>query len=110
VLYSTLLTLGLILQVAGAGKPASALASRLDSLTLGGWQASVIQHGGAINGFATGFWRMPGEDRVVVVLDNRMSSQVPALTAGLAELLYSGCRENSRAAGAPSGPPLTYQR
>jgi hypothetical protein len=86
VLYSTLLRLGLILQVAGAGKPASALASRL----LGGWQASVIQHGGTINGFATGFWRMPGEDGVVVVVDYGMSSQVPALTAGLAEQLYFG--------------------
>jgi CubicO group peptidase (beta-lactamase class C family) len=57
--------------------------------TLGGRRTKVIQHGGTINGFTTGFWRMPDEDCVVVVLDNSMDHQVPALTAGLAEILYS---------------------
>jgi hypothetical protein len=32
---------------------------------------------------------MPAEDRVVIVLDNGMSPKVPALTSGLAELLYA---------------------
>jgi len=56
--------------------------------TLGGRPVRVIQHGGTINGFAAGFWRMPDEDRVVVVLDNTMNPKVPALTAALADLLY----------------------
>jgi CubicO group peptidase (beta-lactamase class C family) len=58
--------------------------------TLGGRPVTVIQHGGTINGFTTGFWRMPEEDRVVIVLDNGMSHAVPAMTAALAELLYAG--------------------
>ncbi len=58
--------------------------------TLGGRPVTVIQHGGTINGFTTGFWRMPDEDRVVIVLDNGMSHAVPALTAALAGLLYAG--------------------
>jgi CubicO group peptidase (beta-lactamase class C family) len=58
--------------------------------TLGGRAVTVIQHGGTINGFTTGFWRMPDEDRVVVVLDNTMSHDVPALTAALAAALYAG--------------------
>jgi CubicO group peptidase (beta-lactamase class C family) len=56
--------------------------------TLGGRPVRVIQHGGTINGFTTGFWRMPDDDRVVVVLDNTMSPKTPTLTAALAEALY----------------------
>jgi CubicO group peptidase (beta-lactamase class C family) len=62
--------------------------------SLGGRPATVIQHGGTINGFTTGFWRMPAEDRVIIVLDNGMSPKVPALTAGLAELLYADTRRH----------------
>ena len=58
--------------------------------TLGGRPVTVIQHGGTINGFTAGFWRMPDDDRVVIVLDNSMSHEVPGLTAGLAGLLYAG--------------------
>ena len=57
-------------------------------LPLGGRRVRAIQHGGTINGFAAGFWRMPDEHRVVVVLDNTMNPKVPALTAALANLLY----------------------
>jgi CubicO group peptidase (beta-lactamase class C family) len=56
--------------------------------TLGGRPVTVIQHGGTINGFTAGFWRMPDEDRVVIVLDNGMSHDVPSLTAALAGVLY----------------------
>jgi CubicO group peptidase (beta-lactamase class C family) len=56
--------------------------------TLGGRAVRVVQHGGTIHGFAAGFWRMPDEDRVVVVLDNTMNPKVPALTAALAGVLY----------------------
>lgn len=59
---------------------------------LGGRAVRVIQHGGTINGFTTGFWRMPDEDRVVVVLDNTMSERTPALTAALAAALYAAPR------------------
>ena len=58
--------------------------------SLGGRSVTVIQHGGTINGFTTGFWRMPEQDRVVIVLDNGMSHEIPALTAALAAVLYGG--------------------
>ena len=33
---------------------------------------------------------MPEQDRVVIVLDNGMSHEIPALTAALAAVLYGG--------------------
>ena len=56
--------------------------------TLGGRPVKVVQHGGTINGFTVGYWRMPDDDRVVIVLDNTMSPGTPALTAALADALY----------------------
>ena len=56
--------------------------------TLGGRPVRVIQQGGTINGFMVGFWRMPEDDRVVIVLDNTMSPKTPTLTAALAAALY----------------------
>jgi CubicO group peptidase (beta-lactamase class C family) len=58
--------------------------------TLGGRSIRVIQHGGTINGFTSGFWRMPVEGAVVVVLDNTMSHATPAVTAALAQSLFAG--------------------
>jgi CubicO group peptidase (beta-lactamase class C family) len=57
--------------------------------TLGGRSIRVIQHGGTINGFTSGFWRMPAEGAVVVVLDNTMSRATPAVTAALAQTLFA---------------------
>jgi CubicO group peptidase (beta-lactamase class C family) len=57
---------------------------------LGGRTVRVIQHGGTINGFAAGFWRMPVEGAVVVVLDNTMSGATPTLTRSLADALFAG--------------------
>ena len=56
--------------------------------TLGGRKRAVVQHGGTIHGFTAGFWRMPAEGRVVVVLDNTMSHAVPKLVAALADATY----------------------
>jgi CubicO group peptidase (beta-lactamase class C family) len=56
---------------------------------LGGRAVRVVQHGGTINGFTTGFWRMPDEGAAVVVLDNTMSHSTPALTAALAAALFA---------------------
>jgi CubicO group peptidase (beta-lactamase class C family) len=54
---------------------------------LSGRSFLVIQHGGTINGFTSGFWRLPAERAVVVVMDNTMSHSTPALTRALAETL-----------------------
>ena len=56
---------------------------------LGGGTARVIQHGGTVPGFVAGFWRMPDEDRAVIVLDNGMHQAVPELVHRLAEVLYA---------------------
>lgn len=56
---------------------------------LGGRAVRVIQHGGTINGFAAGYWRMPAEGAVVIVLDNTMSRSVPELTKSLADVLFA---------------------
>ena len=56
--------------------------------TLGGRPLTVIQHGGTINGFSAGLWRMQDEDRVAIVPDNSMSHEVPSLNARLAAVLY----------------------
>jgi CubicO group peptidase (beta-lactamase class C family) len=53
--------------------------------TLGGRTVRVVQHGGTINGFTVGFWRIPEAGAVVIVLDNTMSPGTPALTRALAE-------------------------
>jgi CubicO group peptidase (beta-lactamase class C family) len=58
--------------------------------TLAGRQTRVIQHGGTVPGFVAGFWRMPDDDRTVIVLDNGMHQSVPELVRQLAEALYAG--------------------
>ena len=63
---------------------------------LAGHAVRVIQHGGTINGFRIGFWRMPDEDRVVIVLDNNMDVEVTALTTSLATELYRQDRHGAR--------------
>lgn len=58
------------------------------SQMLGGRPRSVVQHGGTIAGFVTGFWRMPQERRAIVVLSNLRSSGTTALIGKLATALY----------------------
>ena len=48
----------------------------------------VVQHGGTISGFVTGFWRMPDDQRVVIVLSNLRSPRTPSLVGLLADRLY----------------------
>jgi CubicO group peptidase (beta-lactamase class C family) len=55
---------------------------------LGGHPVRVIQHGGIISGFVTGFWRMPDERRTVIVLSNLHSARTTQLAGALAEGLY----------------------
>jgi len=58
--------------------------------TLGGRTVRVIQHGGTISGFVTGFWRMPDDGRAVVVLANTRAAATMGLVAALADALYGG--------------------
>jgi CubicO group peptidase (beta-lactamase class C family) len=58
--------------------------------TLGGRAVRVIQHGGTISGFVTGFWRMPDDRRAVIVLANTRGAATTGLVGALADALYGG--------------------
>jgi len=58
--------------------------------TLGGRTVQVVQHGGTISGFVTGFWRMPEDRRAVVVLANTRAAETTGLVGALADALYGG--------------------
>jgi CubicO group peptidase (beta-lactamase class C family) len=55
---------------------------------LGGRPVRVIQHGGVISGFVTGFWRMPDDHRTVIVLSNLHSARTTQLVTALAQRWY----------------------
>lgn len=47
----------------------------------------VVQHGGSIFGFRSGFWRMPQEGHTIILLDNT-SADVSAIGRGILAILY----------------------
>jgi len=55
---------------------------------LGGRKVLVIQHGGVISGFVTGFWRMPDDHRTVIVMSNLHGARTTQLVGAVAEGLY----------------------
>lgn len=48
----------------------------------------VIEHGGNIFGFATGFWRMPEGHNTVIIMDNSFSREVRNIGKGIISILY----------------------
>jgi CubicO group peptidase (beta-lactamase class C family) len=58
--------------------------------TLGGRTVRVVQHGGTISGFVTGFWRIPEDHLAVVVLANTRAAETTGLVGALADALYGG--------------------
>lgn len=55
---------------------------------LGGKTVRVIQHGGVIAGFVTGFWRMPAERRTVIVLSNLHGARTVQVVGAVADGVY----------------------
>ena len=55
---------------------------------LGAKSVKVIQHGGTISGFYTGFWRMPDERRTIIVLSSVHGPRTTQLIGALADRLY----------------------
>ncbi len=51
-------------------------------------EINVIEHGGGIYGFTTGFWRMPAERNTIIAMDNTGGSQVGSMLLGIASILY----------------------
>lgn len=50
---------------------------------------TMIEHGGNIFGFSTGFWRMPDERNTVILMDNTSSREVRNLGHALISILYN---------------------
>jgi CubicO group peptidase (beta-lactamase class C family) len=58
----------------------------------------VIEHGGGIFGFTTGFRRIPEDGNTIIVMDNTGSAAVPDMVNGITSVLYD------RPANAPRRP------
>jgi tetratricopeptide (TPR) repeat protein len=57
-------------------------------LTLEKRKVKMIEHGGAIFGFITGFRRLPEERYTVIVMDNTSGPRVTELVDGITRILY----------------------
>lgn len=57
-------------------------------LQVGDSTTNLISHGGGINGFVTGFWRLVDDQHTIIVMDNTEGTQVGAISRGIANILY----------------------
>ncbi|UCG85791.1 MAG: serine hydrolase [Gemmatimonadota bacterium] len=48
----------------------------------------LVGHGGGINGFVTGFWRLVDDGYVVIVMDNTAGDRVADIQRGIVDILY----------------------
>ena len=62
-----------------------------------GDEVKVIEHGGGIRGFITGFMRLVDDRHLVVVMDNTQSNTVQTITEDLARLVYGQAVELPKA-------------
>ena len=56
-------------------------------MEIGGESVRIIEHGGGLDGFITGFRRMPKDGHLIVIADNTMGNVTP-LVNGITQLLY----------------------
>ena len=57
-------------------------------LEVGDSTTKLISHGGGINGFITGFWRLVDDEHTIIVMDNTAGNRVGAISRGIANILY----------------------
>ena len=57
------------------------------TVEIGDQRVPVVQHGGGINGFTTGFWRLTDRDAVIATSSNTQDGS-DEMIAGIAALLY----------------------
>lgn len=57
------------------------------NIEVGDESVRIIEHGGGLDGFVTGFRRFPAAGHLIVVTDNTMG-EVPALVDGITQILY----------------------
>jgi hypothetical protein len=58
------------------------------NVPVGDTTVKIIEHGGSIFGFATGFWRMPEDHNTVIIMDNSSSREVRNIGKGIISILY----------------------
>lgn len=61
---------------------------RIGQENLGSRTVKIVEHGGAIPGFLTGFRRMPEDRNTIVVMDNTSGDHVDDLVDGITRILY----------------------
>ena len=57
-------------------------------INVGDTTTKLISHGGGINGFITGFWRLVDDEHTIIVMDNTEGNRVGAISRGIANILY----------------------
>lgn len=65
-------------------------------IPMGDDSVKIIEHGGSIFGFSTGFWRMPDDHNTVIIMDNSSSDEVRNLGKGLISILYGEAAEKPK--------------
>ncbi len=66
-------------------------------ISFGGDTTKLISHGGGINGFITGFWRLVDDEHTIIVMDNTEGRSVGAIQRGIASILYGEEPEQPKA-------------
>ena len=75
--------------VAAAGLPAGyGYGVFVGSVPVGDDTVRVMEQGGMIFGFSTGFWRMPDDRNLIILLDNSTSSSIREIGAAIMTALY----------------------
>jgi CubicO group peptidase (beta-lactamase class C family) len=74
--------------MASADGPHYAYGWMLQSVAVGSDTVRVIEHGGGIFGFTTGFWRMPDDRRTIILIDNTNGNQNDEIMRGILAILH----------------------
>lgn len=60
----------------------------IHDVVVGADTVPVVEHGGGIFGFTTGFWRLPEERRTIILIDNTNGSQNDRIMRGILAILH----------------------
>lgn len=76
--------------MAGAEGPHYGYGWMIHDMGFGTDTVHMIEHGGGIFGFTTGFWRMPEERRTIILIDNATGSRNTEIMRGIVTILLGG--------------------
>ena len=60
----------------------------IHDVAVGADTVHLVEHGGGIFGFTTGFWRLPEERRTIILIDNTNGSQNDRIMRGILAILH----------------------